>query len=887
MLVHEQDDSARLTGSSGGMIDRWLGGFAWCEAFILAGLHCFWVLSKSSPLGVDNVLGPFLALAPFVIMAAIGLGTLNARFRAALVGIESALHLAACVLLCALLFYVVLHDPFEPFLPLATPMALWSVALSVVLAADLACHLRVSAAERASISSSWRTILFAVVWWAVTMWLASGAAWVVYFWTASIVMHAILAPGSLRRTSMPTNSAGVPTTVDRFKTTIEAFLLVSLFLLIQVRAVYGNAYMGPLEEKYLVYLDVYRTPVFAAGAALFLVAAWLRATLPVHAAVIALLLLSDEALSWPLAIGLGYGLLALFNATRRLGGLGYAVSCLFMMPIWVLGLSAFAFGGLIVHFDRGIDVVRMIIRWDQYALVVLFILWLFAAVFAWWRRGPDTCETEAAVSPAPGIGTRLVVFCVILVAAAIPGLFLLANTAWPPRVMERPARVTVDKPMAVCHAGYDQNDEEYDSLHKLGVQAIRADFHWSRIQPDPNTWNFEYRDGYVDAAVSHGVRVIALLDFDNDGVEQDPVGKTRKVYVAPSDIPRFLEYVRKTVAHYKGRVYAWEIWNEPNIDIFWQGTLDEFYVLARQTAEAVRSVDESARIVGTAMTSPMGTLLSSGIDGLHATGSLTGVQHPSGHLYVPDPRNYYLEFMRLIGAASRFNHPGPVWVTELGAPDGGFYAWTSGTDRLAEHVIKAYTIGTSLGIDMIVWYAYRDANAEHQARLPRDSERFFGLLGPDGQWKPSAHAYSLFSRLCSDSEIRNDLIHVVGGLAARQVRSALYRREDGESALVLWFEPMLRPWGKARVRIDLGGTPEPPIVHDIASDYSKPLFDDHVLLSEKPVVISFKVPDMARTVRIEATSSPVDALWLLILAGMTIGSLVVCLRARNVVLGRG
>lgn len=882
MLVHEQDDGTRQMSPPSAMVGRLLGGFAWCEAFILVGLHCFWVLSKSSPLGVDNVSGPFLALAPFVVMVLVGLGTLNARFRAALLGIEWALHLAACVLLSALLFYVVLHDPFEPFLPLATPMALWSMALSVVLAADLACHLRVSAVERASISSWWRTVLFAVIWWAVTMWLASGAAWVVYFWTASVVMHAILAPGNLRRTSMPTNSAGVPAAADRFKTTVEAFLLIGLFLLIQVRAVYGNAYMGPLEEKYLLYVDAYRTPVFAAGAGLFLVAAWLRATLPVHAAVIAFILLSDEGLSWPLAIGLGYGLPALFCTTRRLGGLGYALACLSMMPIWVLGLSAFAFGGLIVHFDRGIDVVRTIIRWDQYAVVALFILWLFTAAFAWWKRGSNLRETAAVVSPAPGIGLRLVVFCAILVVAAGPGLFLLRKTSWPPRLIERPERLTVEKPMGVCHAGYDQTDEEYDLLHRLGVQAVRADFHWSRIQPDSDTWNFGYRDGYVDAAVSHGVRVIALLDFDNDAVEQDPVGKSREDYIAPSDIPRFLEYVRQTVAHYKGRVYAWEIWNEPNIDTFWRGTLDEFYVLARQTAETVRSVDESARIVGTAMTSPMGTLLSSGIDGLHATGALAGVQHPSGHLYVPDPRNYYLEFMRLIGAAKRFDHPGPVWVTELGAPDGGFYAWTSVTDRLAEHVIKAYTIGTSLGIDMIVWYAFRDASIEHQARLPRDSERFFGLIGPDGQWKPSAHAFSLFSRLCSDSEVRNDLVQVTGGLAARQTRCTLYRRGNGETALILWFEPMLRPWGKARVRIDLGRTAEPPAVHDIASDYSKPLLDDHILVSEKPVVVSFKSPETAGTVYVEAVSSPVDALWLLLVTGIAIGSFVACLRTCHV-----
>jgi hypothetical protein len=45
-----------------------LGGLAWCETFVGVGLHCFWVLSKSSPLGVDNAWGALLALMPFVVM---------------------------------------------------------------------------------------------------------------------------------------------------------------------------------------------------------------------------------------------------------------------------------------------------------------------------------------------------------------------------------------------------------------------------------------------------------------------------------------------------------------------------------------------------------------------------------------------------------------------------------------------------------------------------------------------------------------------------------------------------------------------------------------------------------------------------------------------------
>ena len=96
-------------------------------------------------------------------------------------------------------------------------------------------------------------------------------------------------------------------------------------------------------------------------------------------------------------------------------------------------------------------------------------------------------------------------------------------------------------PMGVCHAGYSKSDDEYQLLDDLGVKTMRVDFHWSGIQPDAETWNWETRDSYVDAAVKHDKHVLALLDFDNDNVERDPVGRTRDRYIAPSDLPLFLE----------------------------------------------------------------------------------------------------------------------------------------------------------------------------------------------------------------------------------------------------------------------------------------------------------------------------------------------------------
>lgn len=232
-------------------------------------------------------------------------------------------------------------------------------------------------------------------------------------------------------------------------------------------------------------------------------------------------------------------------------------------------------------------------------------------------------------------------------------------------------------------------------------------------------------------------------------------------------------------------------------------------------------------------------------------------------------------------AAAKNGHPGSVWITELGDPDGGVYPWRASSDLLAEHAVKAFTIATSLGIEKLVWYCYRDAGLDSQRKAPDNSEWFFGLVGPARQWKPAAHAYRLFAKNCGNSLIRNDLVEVSGGIAARQLRTALYRRDDGESTLIMWFEPGLRPGAHARVTIGLDQLEEPAVMHDITSGYPKHLLDNVVDVTEKPLFITYKAPAPETPAHLHADSSPVDGMWLMSVIGLVLWAAWASSRAKR------
>lgn len=844
-----------------------LHGLVWSEVFVALGLHCFWTLSKSFPLTVDNAQSVWLMTTPFTVMLLLGAGAFVARIQAALIRLERLFHGMTCLLFTVLLWTVMLDNPFTQFLPLAATLYLWSTALSFMLAANLAAHLR-----RRAVSGKGLPPVFigggaalGFFGWAATL----CASWTPCFWVASIVLHALLIlAGRSETVSGRTVVRTTPSFVVWLRIVTETVFAVAILLFALLALTPHLVGMGTLEGKYAWFVATFASAAFFVGVGLFLSAVRLRVKPAAHVVLVAVVLWGAQSHAWVPALALGYAFPLLFIVTRRQCGFCYALTAISLSFAWLLGLSGFAFSGMIIHFNFGLDVLRELMSGARTGAVIALALWLAAS--AWKRYGRTRITDEFACSAREIIlGTRLpaAVFIVMLMLVFVPGgCWLISMTGLLP-VREAFGPVTVDTPMGVCHAGYSESEEEYRQLDALGVQAIRADFHWSCFQPEPATWNFGCKDSFVDAAVKHGTQVIALLGFDNNAVEQDPVGKARDLYIAPGDIPLFLEYARQLVTHYRGRVYAWEIWNEPDIDRFWTGRPEEFYALARRTAEAVRAADPEARIVGTAMTGPLGAWTPAQIDGLHASGALKQADHPACHLYVSDPRHYLPEFKKIVGAARRFGHPGLPWVTEAGAPDGGYYPWSTEGGRLAEYVIKAYASATALGMGKVVWYCLNDADAGSQVRTPIDAERFFGLLGPGGVWKPSAYAYRLFSSHCSHSTTRPNLVTVRGESLANNLRSVLYRRDTGECAMILWYESCLRPWAAARVRIHASGIDGPVTVHDIGSEYSSTLLNDYIRVSERPVFLTFKSPDEAEKIEVHITSAATDDL---VAAGLTV-----------------
>lgn len=762
--------------------------FAWAETYVLVGLQYFWALGKSYPLSTENWWTGAVAFSPFVVSLAVGLFACSPRVRVALVRLEPWLHLTASVLLFALIAIVTAYDPFDRIVPFSWSFHLWAVAISFVVLANMARLQRriLEPAGDADHGSRWPIVAATVAIWGIVLAAALMTRSLVWCWAIELAAHVFMGPYAA--TTPLCSIASAPfgrRALTGLAALCESAALAVLVLTVSIGASLAHPVMGAPELKFQSFFQPYVSFGFAVGVLVAAIAqrfklSWIAFALAVGAAVF-----EPWHAGILLSVLLGYAIARLAILAKRQGPLAYAVSALVLTAVWFVVFTFFVVGPIAGSVEPVKSVSGPIVGLCVKAVVTLFVV---AAVLALLQRlfqGNASVQETPRTTPALGVW----IYAGSLVLAFLPSLAILVFKSAPPLCMHRADRIAVREPMGVCHAGH--SDSEYTTLKQLGVKTVRADFHWRDIQPNPDTWDFSRYDRYVDTAAKHGVKVLALLAFDNNAVERDPVGKTRDKYIAPSDIPLFEEYVRRVVKHFKGRVSAFEIWNEPSLDRFWTGTPAEFYELAKRTASAVRSVDPDATIVGTAMHAPFGVWTPHQTPGLFAYGAMDQVDHPAFHLYIGDPRAYANEFSKFDGLNRANGHPGSLSVTEIGDPDGGGYPWRVTPDKLADHVIKSFVTATSFGMKDIVWYCFEDTGADGQRRERGDSEHFFGLLGPGRQWKPAAHAYRLFCTSCCNSEIRSDILDRTGGLTARQVRTSLYRRDNGDSVLILWYEPTL------------------------------------------------------------------------------------------------
>lgn len=121
-----------------------------------------------------------------------------------------------------------------------------------------------------------------------------------------------------------------------------------------------------------------------------------------------------------------------------------------------------------------------------------------------------------------------------------------------------------------------------EMLKEGGVTSVRQSFSWCELETEGrgvywdrphNKPSWQKYDQIVDILGAAGITIVARLDnaptWSRPGKNNTPDSNCQKG--PPTDLSAYTDFVREFTTHYRGRIAAVQIWNEPNLAVEWNG----------------------------------------------------------------------------------------------------------------------------------------------------------------------------------------------------------------------------------------------------------------------------------------------------------------------------
>ncbi|UCC86365.1 MAG: PD40 domain-containing protein [Anaerolineales bacterium] len=216
-------------------------------------------------------------------------------------------------------------------------------------------------------------------------------------------------------------------------------------------------------------------------------------------------------------------------------------------------------------------------------------------------------------------------------------------------------------------------------VRDLGLGWAKSYVNWETVEPEPGQYRWVDPDNILSAFEGYGVHI--LMRVHGTPAWARPPGTF--LSHPPDETAGFAHFMGALAARYKGRVAAYEIWNEPNLNYEW-GYLEpdpaEYTALLKAAYQAVKAVDSDALVIS-------GGLATTGDGSSTAMGDLAFLQgmydagaggyfdalgsHPYAFGHDPDYQDPWglslsrVEQQREVMIANG-DAQTPVWITEAG-----------------------------------------------------------------------------------------------------------------------------------------------------------------------------------------------------------------------------
>jgi hypothetical protein len=300
----------------------------------------------------------------------------------------------------------------------------------------------------------------------------------------------------------------------------------------------------------------------------------------------------------------------------------------------------------------------------------------------------------------------------------------------------------------------------FSEMNKLGLTWVRFDMDWSRIQSaGPTSYKWTEIDTVVRLANEYNIQILAILGYAPKWAAKENCVSGH--LCAPNNPESFGNFASVAVNRYKDSIWAWEIWNEPNMNYFWSPKANgtEYAKVLRVGYSAIKSAQPEALVVsgGLSPVTNSGTTVNPlvFIEQIYLAGGKGYFDavghHPYTYSLSPSsilPWNHWYQMYKIYDIMNLNGDAGKkIWITEFGAPTGGAGSgrelgainFSYGRDYLTQNaqaetmtalINEAAKISEWLG--PVFWYSLVDINSNSS-----DPEGHFGLITSNNKYKPA------------------------------------------------------------------------------------------------------------------------------------------------------
>ena len=284
---------------------------------------------------------------------------------------------------------------------------------------------------------------------------------------------------------------------------------------------------------------------------------------------------------------------------------------------------------------------------------------------------------------------------------------------------------TVEQSLFGMHV-FNLQDGVFPTVPVGSIRLWDNETTWSSIETAQDQFNWAKLDKAVETANANGVTdilmVLAGTPFwasaapDSGGA----AGVLPGAAGMPRDLADWDDWVTQVVTRYKGRITAYQPWNEANLLTFSTGTPAEMAELTKRAYDIIKRIDPAATVVapstGTRLGGPFKRFYPAYLAELKARGWPVDVW--SAHTYpasVGTPVDRARLARTYLGVLTAAGAPDlPVWDTENNFGLAGPGPTNPDQDiegrRAAEWTARTYLDALRLGISRVYWYSWGPYN---------------------------------------------------------------------------------------------------------------------------------------------------------------------------------